>query len=94
MGLENRIEAGFRAASSRASDSDPGQVFWYETPSKSLSVAKQPPIAIRSDASALKHCVSSASFLFSVTPGLTQTPLTFAWLQYSKCPISSANATL
>ena len=28
---------------------------WYETPSKSLSVAKHPPIAIRSDASALKR---------------------------------------
>ena len=62
MGLENRIEAGFRAASTRGSVNDPGHVFWYETPSKSLSVPMQPPIRIRRDASALKHGASSPSF--------------------------------
>src|SRR5258706_3162971 len=95
VGLVNRIDAGLTAASSAAFESEPGQVFWYETPSKSLSVAMQPPTWIRSDASALKQPASSPYFLLlSPSAGLTHLPWAFAWPQYSKWPISSAYDTL
>src|SRR5438874_13543725 len=55
----------------------------------------QPPIWMRSDSSALKHVESSASFLLlSPSAGFTHLPWALAWPQYSKCPISSENATL
>ena len=94
VGLENRIDRGWSAASRDVFVNVPGQVVWYEAPSKSLSVAKHPPTCTRSDALALKQFVSSPSRLGSSTPGLTQLPCVFAWAQYSKCPISSEKATL
>ena len=71
----------------------PGQTFWYETPSKSLSVAMQPPIGTRVEKAALKHPSSSPSSAASLL--LVHSPPSAATaLQYSKWPISSENATL
>src|SRR5262245_25939528 len=87
------MERGWNRASCTGSDTEPGHVFWYDTPSKSLSVPIQPPTRIRSEASALKQPTSSPSGVVSLPPGSTQAPWA-ARSQYSKWPISSENATL
>src|SRR4029078_6791386 len=95
VGLVNRIDAGWIAAASAAFVMEAGHVFWQETPSKSVSVAMQPPTWTRSESSGLKQDESSPSFLLlSPSAGLTHLPWTLAWPQYSKWPISSAKATL
>ena len=71
----------------------PGQTFWYETPSKSLSVPMHPPIGTSSEKAGEKQPRSSPSMLPSLL--LVQRPPSRATvLQYSKWPISSEKATL
>src|SRR5215831_21100725 len=53
-----------------------------------------PPICTSSDTLGLKQPVSSPSTFGSLPPAWTQTRCGFALSQYSKCPISSENATL
>src|SRR6266496_2412840 len=53
-----------------------------------------PPTWTRSEALGLKHPWSSPSVFVSLPPGRTQRCCAFALSQYSKCPISSENATL
>src|SRR4051812_1722041 len=80
LGLVNSTDCGLNAASCVALF-EPGQVFWYETPSKSLSVPRQPLILTRRLWSGVKHGASSASVgwpLFS----LAQPPFASTLSQY------------
>src|SRR5580765_2225042 len=71
----------------------PGQSFLYEVPSKSESLAMQPPTGTSSDSAEVKQPPSSSSRLSSpLAVQLPPSPSTAE--QYSKWPISSENATL
>jgi hypothetical protein len=92
-GLVNTTELGWYFTSCPRFGFVPGHSGWYETPSKSLSVAMQPVIGTRSESAALKQPSSSPSSSDSLL--LVHSPPSDAMaLQYSKCPISSEKATL
>src|SRR5713226_1200551 len=60
-GLENKTALGWYFLSCPGLSKDPGHTSWYDSPSKSTSVAKQPAILIRDEADAEKHPWSSPS---------------------------------
>ena len=90
----NVIGVGWYFASCPRFGSVPGHTRWYGTPSKSLSVAIQPPIGTNSEKAALKQPSSSPSGP-PASPLLVHAPPSSETLeQYSKWPISSEKATL
>src|SRR5438552_12532132 len=95
VGLLNSTERGCSRASSPGVD-EPGQTFWYEAPSKSTSDARHPALCARRPVAPLKQPTSSASGVPpSSVPAVVHAPPSLATAaQFSKCPISSENATL
>src|SRR6476619_1017579 len=92
-GLVNVTGVAWYLASCPRFGSLPGQSSRYEVPSKSMSLAMQPPIGTSRASAELKQPVSSSSRLASLFAVQSRpSPLTAE--QYSKWPISSANATL
>src|SRR5438874_2780312 len=91
-GLENSTAVGWCTVSPS------GHTGWYDGPSKPALVSRQPVTGRASDCAAPKQALSSPS-AGSWSPGTPSRPeqlpvFTSIFVQKSKCPISSENATL
>src|SRR5215475_9113785 len=101
-GLEKITGSEWNSASWKGFLNEPGQVlFRYGTPSKSVSLSRQPPMCSKPNAAANPGSTHPPNAPSS-SPAFLSLPVTDvhapnSWsteLQYSKCPISSENAML